>query len=428
MATPDSRNPKHAAHFDVPGNGRGTDLGTDLGTGAMSPIPASPSATAPHAALKDGRVSKRTAAATKRAGSHMPKDPNDESHGRKVPLALVAGVLAVVVAVVAGIVFVPGLFSSEDKAPEVELAEPGTQVTITIPEGSGAGVVAQTLYENGLISDQSEFLAEVRRTEAEQRIKSGSYVITAGTDDSQIIELLTTGPNASTGQITVPEGYTVKQVAAAVEESLGISAEDFLAQAKASNYVEDFPFLEGVDPSYDSLEGYLFPKTYNFSGEENLTADTVIRAMLDQYQIEVASLDLSAAASSLSERYGIELSENDVLTMASIVEREAVTDEQRPKIASVFYNRLREGMRLQSDATLTYSLGRAATADEINTLDDPYNTNLRDGLTPTPVCSPSLASIEAACKPADTNYFYFYITQDTEQFSETYDEHMQAYS
>ena len=424
MATPDSRNPKHAAHFDVPGNGRGTDLGT----GAMSPIPASPSATAPHAALKDGRVSKRTAAATKRAGSHMPKDPNDESHGRRVPLALVAGVLAVVVAVVAGIVFVPGLFSSEDKAPEVELAEPGTQVTITIPEGSGAGVVAQTLYENGLIADQSEFLAEVRRTEAEQRIKSGSYVITAGTDDSQIIELLTTGPNASTGQITVPEGYTVKQVAAAVEESLGISAEDFLAQAKASNYVEDFPFLEGVDPSYDSLEGYLFPKTYNFSGEENLTPDTVIRAMLDQYQIEVASLDLSAAASSLSERYGIELSANDVLTMASIVEREAVTDEQRPKIASVFYNRLRDGMRLQSDATLTYSLGRAATADEINTLDDPYNTNLRDGLTPTPVCSPSLASIEAACKPADTNYFYFYITQDTEQFSETYEEHMQAYS
>ena len=75
-----------------------------------------------------------------------------------------------------------------------------------------------------------------------------------------------------------------------------------------------------------------------------------------------------------------------------------------------------------------FSLGRAATADEINTLDDPYNTNLRDGLTPTPVCSPSLASIEAACKPADTNYLYFYITQDTEQFSETYDEHMQAYS
>ena len=161
---------------------------------------------------------------------------------------------------------------------------------------------------------------------------------------------------------------------------------------------------------------------------ETVTADTVIRAMLDQYQAEVGSLDLSTAAASLSERYGIELDANDVLTMASIVEREAVTEEQRPKVASVFYNRLRDGMRLQSDATLAYSLGRAATAEEINTLDDPYNTNLRAGLTPTPVCSPSLASIQAACEPADTNYYYFYITQDTEQFSETYDEHMQAYS
>ena len=423
MATPDSRNAKRAAHFGAQGNGRGTDLGT----GAMAPIPASPSATAPHAALKDGRVSKRTAAATKRAGSHMPKDPHG-SHGRKVPLALVAGVLAVVVAVIAGIVFVPGLIPGEDKAPEVELAEPGTEVTITIPEGSGAGVVAQTLYENGLISDQSEFLAEVRRTEAEQRIKSGSYLIVAGTDASQIIELLTMGPNASTAQLTVPEGYTVKQIAAAAEENLGISAEDFLAQAKASNYAADYSFLAGVDPSYDSLEGYLFPKTYDFSGDENLTADTVIRAMLDQYEIEVVPLDLAAAATTLSERYGIQLNENDVLTMASIIEREAVTDEQRAKIASVFYNRLRDGMRLQSDATLTYSLGRAATADEINSFDDPYNTNLRDGLTPTPVCSPSLASIKAACEPADTNYFYFFITQDTEQFSETYDEHMQAYS
>ena len=150
--------------------------------------------------------------------------------------------------------------------------------------------------------------------------------------------------------------------------------------------------------------------------------------MLDQFQTETGSLDLAAAAATLSERYGIDLDENDVLTMASIVEREAVTDEQRPKVASVFYNRLRDGMRLQSDATLTYSLGRAATADEINTLDDPYNTNLRAGLTPTPVCSPSLASIEAACEPADTNFYYFYITQDTEQFSETYDQHMQAYS
>ena len=421
MATPDSRNRGRAAHFGTPRNGRGSDLGT----GAMAPIPASPNATAPHAALKNGRVSNRTAAATRRAGSHMPTDPNRRSGGHHVPLALVAVILAVVAVAVVAVVIVPSLNSDTEKN-EAQLAQEGTEVMITIPDGSGAAAVAQILYDNGLIADQSEFLSEVRRTEAESAIKSGSYRIVAGSDATQIIELLTTGPNASTAQLTVPEGFTVAQIADAAQESLGISADDFLAQAKASNYAEDYPFLAGAHE--DSLEGYLFPKTYDFSGMDSVTADAVIRAMLDQYQLEVGALDLDAAADALSERYDLDLDANDVLTMASIVEREAVTDEQRPKVASVFYNRLQEGMRLQSDATLTYSLGRAATAEEINTLDDPYNTNLNEGLTPTPVCSPSLASIEAACEPADTDYFYFFITQDTEQFSETYDEHMQAYS
>ena len=402
--------------------------GSHFSTGAApraartTPQPAS-GASAPRSALAGGRVSSRTAAATRRAGSHSPRDPRG-GRGRRFPLAALAVVGAIALAAIAAFVLVPGL-TGGDGGQQAQLAEEGTEVTITIPDGSGAAAVAQILADNGLISDQSAFLSEVRRTEAESALKSGSYRIIAGTDDTQIIELLTSGPNASTAQVVVPEGYTVSQIAQTVQDSLGISADDFLAQAKASNYVADYPFLSGAHE--DSLEGYLFPKTYDFSGMESVTADAVIRAMLDQYQTEVSSIDLDVAASALSERYGLELDANDVITMASIVEREAVTDEQRPKVASVFYNRLSDGMRLQSDATLTYSLGRAATADEINSLDDPYNTNLRDGLTPTPICSPSLASIEAACEPADTNFYYFYITQDTEQFSESYDEHRSAY-
>ena len=383
------------------------------------------SASTPRPALSSGRVSSRTAAATQRAVTHRHRDPRGGSGKRGIPLAAIAVVLTIAIACVVAFVVVPRLVPTQEET-QTQLAPEGTEVTITIPDGSGAGVIAQILAENGLISDQSDFLAEVRRTEAESMLKSGSYRIVAGSDDTSIIKLLTAGPNASTAQLTIPEGYTSSQIAATVQDSLGVSADDFLAQAKASNYVADYPFLAAAHE--DSLEGYLFPKTYDFSGSESVTADTVIRAMLDQYQAETSSIDLAAAAASLSERYGIDLDENDVLTMASIVEREAVTDEQRPKVASVFYNRLRDGMRLQSDATLTYSLGRAATAEEINTLDDPYNTNLYAGLTPTPVCSPSLASIEAACEPADTNFYYFFITQDTEQFSETYDQHMQAYS
>ena len=420
MATSNGSTPRHGgSHFS---NGAAPRAAAPRTQRAAAPMA---SASTPRPALSSGRVSSRTAAATQRAVTHRHRDPRGGSGKRGIPLAAIAVVLTIAIACVVAFVVVPRLVPTQEET-QTQLAPEGTEVTITIPDGSGAGVIAQILAENGLISDQSDFLAEVRRTEAESMLKSGSYRIVAGSDDTSIIKLLTAGPNASTAQLTIPEGYTSSQIAATVQDSLGVSADDFLAQAKASNYVADYPFLAAAHE--DSLEGYLFPKTYDFSGSESVTADTVIRAMLDQYQAETSSIDLAAAAASLSERYGIDLDENDVLTMASIVEREAVTDEQRPKVASVFYNRLRDGMRLQSDATLTYSLGRAATAEEINTLDDPYNTNLYAGLTPTPVCSPSLASIEAACEPADTNFYYFYITQDTEQFSETYDQHMQAYS
>ena len=420
MATSNGSTPRHGgSHFS---NGAAPRAAAPRTQRAAAPMA---STSTPRSALSSGRVSSRTAAATQRAVTHRHRDPRGGSGKRGIPLAAIAVVLTIAIACVVAFVVVPRLVPTQEET-QTQLAPEGTEVTITIPDGSGAGVIAQILAENGLISDQSDFLAEVRRTEAESMLKSGSYRIVAGSDDTSIIKLLTAGPNASTAQLTIPEGYTSSQIAATVQDSLGVSADDFLAQAKASNYVADYPFLAAAHE--DSLEGYLFPKTYDFSGSESVTADTVIRAMLDQYQAETSSIDLAAAAASLSERYGIDLDENDVLTMASIVEREAVTDEQRPKVASVFYNRLRDGMRLQSDATLTYSLGRAATAEEINTLDDPYNTNLYAGLTPTPVCSPSLASIEAACEPADTNFYYFFITQDTEQFSETYDQHMQAYS
>lgn len=420
MATSNGSTPRHGgSHFS---NGAAPRAAAPRTPRTAAPVAGAGSS---RSALSTGRVSSRTAAATQRAGSQRHRDPRGGSGGRGVPLAAIAVVLTIAIACVVAFVVVPRLVPMQDGT-QTQLAPEGTEVTITIPDGSGAGAVAQILAENGLIADQSDFLSEVRRTEAESMLKSGSYRIVAGSDATSIIKLLTAGPNASTAQLTIPEGYTSSQIAATAQDSLGISADDFLAQAKASNYVADYPFLAAAHE--DSLEGYLFPKTYDFSASESVTADTVIRAMLDQYQTETSSLDLAAAAATLSERYGIDLDENDVLTMASIVEREAVTDEQRPKVASVFYNRLRDGMRLQSDATLTYSLGRAATAEEINTLDDPYNTNLYAGLTPTPVCSPSLASIEAACEPADTNFYYFYITQDTEQFSETYDQHMQAYS
>ena len=121
------------------------------------------------------------------------------------------------------------------------------------------------------------------------------------------------------------------------------------------------------------------------------------------------------------------MSDYQIITMASIIEREAVTDDDRPLVASVFYNRLRDGMKLQSDATMGYVTGGEVTADDLKT-DSPYNTYLYGGLPPTPICSPSSASIAAALSPSSTDYYYFFISDTVHQFSETYEEHQQAIS
>jgi UPF0755 protein len=154
--------------------------------------------------------------------------------------------------------------------------------------------------------------------------------------------------------------------------------------------------------------------------------------MLDQYKSEVAGLDFSGSEEKIKSAYGLTMSDYQILTLASIVEKEATTDDDRPKVASVFYNRLSNSQAylhyLQSDATLTYALGHAPSADELHSDTSPYNTYLTAGLTPTPICSPSLASIKAALAPSDTKYLYFWITDTSHVFSETYDEHLQAIS
>ena len=413
MATTDGRTPR-GSHFGTP------DASARPGSApAQSPL-STGNVTAPQSALSGSRVSSRTAAATRRAGAHSVQRDEHARHGSRAPyFALAFVAIALVLGVV--LVLVPALTAGEGGG-ETQTITPGTTVTITVPEGAGASVVADALFDGGLIANKSEFLNEVRRTNAESSLKSGTYEFVTGIDQSDIITQLTTGPVMAV-TITVPEGYTLSDIAALVEEKAGIPAADFLAQAKASNYVADYAFLSDV--SDDSLEGYLFPKTYGFPTSD-VTADEIIRSMLDQFETEVASIDFDACIASIQERYGVTVNEDDIITMASIIEREAASDDQRADIASVFYNRLEIGMMLQSDATLVYSLGRNVTADDLK-VDDPYNTYTREGLTPTPICSPGLPSIQAAANPSETTYLYFYITPDTAQFSETYDEHMQSW-
>lgn len=427
---------RRAAHFRAPEEGL---QGTNAASPRQSPAaatsrPASRSAATRRAGASapgstgaiggtTSHVSARTAAATRRAGAQgrgRRRGGNGRGTGPKGVTVIVA-VLAGVAAFVAlfFVLVLPRLTKGPDSGGTQVAA--GQEVEVTIPDGSTTAGIASILKDAGVISDTSSFLQEVQKQNVEQKLKSGTYSLLTGSSDANVINQLIAGPNSTASSLQVPEGYTVAQIASLVEEKFGISSSDFIAQAKASNYVADYPFLS--EAANDSLEGFLFPKTYDFAGQ-TVTADSVIRAMLTQYQTEIATLDLDTARQALEARYGTSFTNYDVLTMASIIEKEALTDDDRTLISSVFYNRIAASMPLQSDATLAYTLGREVTADDL-TQDDPYNTYTNMGLTPTPICNPGLESLTAAANPQDTSYYYFYITSSVHAFSETYEEHQQ---
>lgn len=343
------------------------------------------------------------------------------------PVPMIIGGVVAVLALVAIVFFVvsavKGFFAGEDAK-----VTAGQQVTITIPDGASGDSIASILSENHIVENPKDYYAAVKKLNADMSLKPGTYSFTTLMDATKVVQQLMEGPNAGSDALTIPEGLTVDQVADRVAKAYdSISKEDFLNQAKASNYVKDYSFLEGA--ANDSLEGFLFPKTYSLGKKPS--ADDVIRAMLDQFNTEYKSLDFAGCEAKIKERYGVEMSDYDIINLASIVEREGLNAEQRAHVASVFYNRLSgklDGLRyLNSDATMMYVTGGEVTADDLQS-DSPYNTYKHEGLPPTPICSPSLEALKATLEPTDSDDLYFYITQDEEYFSQTYEEHQQSWN
>lgn len=310
---------------------------------------------------------------------------------------------------------------SQDNAQTASITA-GEHIKITIPSGANAARIAQLLVQERVISDGKAFLSAIQKQDVASKIKSGTYELVAGSDYQQLIDRLIQGPNSSENALIVPEGFTVDKLADLVSQQFGISRDDFLAQAKASNYVDEFPFLK--DAQNDSLEGFLWPKTYDFSSTTP-TSDAIIKLMLTQYKTETANLDFEGAQQNIKQQYGITMSRYDFIKLASIIEKEALIDEDRPLIASVMFNRLKADMPLQSDATMGYVTKGKVTPQDLKS-DSPYNTQNKKGFPPTPICSPGIASLSAAMLPATTDNYYFWITKDEHKFSKTYDEHLQA--
>ena len=304
-----------------------------------------------------------------------------------------------------------GFFGDDDLLPADQSA------TIVVPEGAGASSIGKSLENAKLIGDTQAFIKRVSALNADTSLKPGTYTIQGGTSMDDIIKKLQAGPGLTGTPVIISEGLTIDQAAERVQSATKgrITADAFKAAcADASVYAADYPFL--ADAGKKSLEGFLFPKTYYL--QDTATADTIVRAMLNQFKTEIATLDFTYPTDAGLTLY-------DAVNLASIVEREGTTNT-RNTIASVFYNRLAIGMALQSDATTAYEVGREPTAEEVHA-DTPYSTYAHAGLTPTPICSPSLASLQAVCNPDTTDYYYFVFKEVDGKlvclFAETNDEH-----
>jgi UPF0755 protein len=289
--------------------------------------------------------------------------------------------------------------------------------TVKVVKGDTLSSVAEKLEHAGVIENAFMFEVEARMDGHSTEIQTGEYTFKPGEDDDEILAKLTAGEAAPILVITIPEGLNIEQTAQEVADQSGVSAARFEETARRTDY--GYGFLE--DPAVKSTEGFLFPKQYEF--EKGTTAPQVVTRMLEQYLLETQTLDISGAKERLN------LTEYELVTVASLIEEEAANPKERPLVASVIYNRLRKDMPLQIDATVLYALDRPEEELSLADLkiDSPYNTYENAGLPPGPICSPSRQSLEAAINPAETDYLYYVLKANGEEhfFTSNYNEFLE---
>ena len=360
--------------------------------GASGAIPATSSA-------KMGRVKANPSSSARRQGAQTRAsyEKSGYTSRKKGPNKFVIIAIVAALVVVGVVVFAVSQCSGGGSGN----VRQGEQIIVKVEPGTATKTIAAQLQEAGVISSADEFSSRVDKLGQSSSLQSGTYIITGGEDLDVIIRMMT---NGETGYLlTIPEGYTLKQIAALVEQKCGISADEFYSLTQqASRYVGEYPFLSGV--YNNSMEGFLYPDTYRI--DVGASADDVIRAMLDQFGGRIQQVDMSYATSKNLTLY-------DVVTLASIVEKEYRHDSDKEFIAAVFYNRLHEGITLGSDVTTYYAVGKELTEELTNedlASDSPYNTRNPNhyGLPAGPICNPSISTINAAANPAQVDYLYFF--------------------
>lgn len=320
-------------------------------------------------------------------------------------LVVLAWVLALLAAVAIGFV----AFIVFDHATQEGAAGPA--VSVSIPEGATGEDVGRILAEQGLIEYEVFFRIAAKYDGTSKPIRHGVYELPKGYSALQLLRLLYEGParplNIDRFRLTIPEGLTIRQI-----------SEQFKDPAAFIEAAKDAKLIGELGLKIDSLEGFLMPDTYFF--DRAPTERDVVKRMRSQFDREYARLSRVSP--------GLDLL--SVVTVASLVEEEAKTDEERPLIAAVIYNRIDQNMPLQLDATLQYALNKYGQRllDTDKQVDSPYNTYKYPGLPPGPISNPGAASLRAALQPADVKYIYFVSNADgrTHTFSNSLDEHNRA--
>jgi uncharacterized YceG family protein len=278
--------------------------------------------------------------------------------------------------------------------------DPSGAVRVKIPSGADAGQIGDILEAKGVVDSSRFFVLNATVTGRRGGMRPGNYTLQKGMSNGAAIDALTKGPKVKvvpTTNVTIPEGPSIREEAPKIDKASFTGS-----YAKAANSPATLREIRklGAPKGTKTAEGFMFPATYTLL--EGAPVKNLVAKQLDAFKQNFNSVDMSYAKRKNLTRY-------DVLTIASLVEREAQLDKERPLIASVIYNRLHEGMPLGIDATIRYHTGNWQRPILQSQLDDdnPYNSRLRRGLPPTPIGNPGLKSIKAAAKPAHTKYLFF---------------------
>ncbi len=289
----------------------------------------------------------------------------------------------------------------------------GPAVQVTIPPGASFKTATDSLHRTGFVAWPRLFRAYAKLTGGDRDIKAGTYSLRHGMGWHALLDALREGEGLER-RITIPEGWNLSSIVPALAQTLGAPAESVEAA------VRDTALLHELDVPTPTLEGYLFPDTYRFA--YGTSPRVAVREMVKRFE-QVWQPQWNQRLQELA------MSRHDIVTLASIIEREARLPEERAVISAVYHNRLRLQMPLQADPTVQYALGshRDRVLYRDLEVDSPYNTYKHAGLPPGPIAEPGKASLEAALNPAAVPYLYFVASPDGHhQFSTTFEAHEHA--